>query len=1405
MVDEAQVDHSPLDRWGGTPLDDAVRSMHADVMEYLAKKGAKRAASIKKVTSTDLCDAASKGDTDLLREYKNGGVDLNLGDYDQRTALHLAASEGLLAVVKFLVEEGAADHSPLDRWGGTPLDDAIRQKHQAVAEYLSSAGGQRAAVLKGATAVDLCEAASRGDVEQLQFYASLGTDMNLGDYDQRTALHLAASEGLLAVVQFLVAELHADHSPVDRWGGTPLDDAIRHDETHVVEFLESQGAQRGKTAVTTAADAAQRGVDLCEAASSNNMDVLRALIAQGGDANVSDYDSRTALHLAASNGHLEIVAFLIEEAGSSVSPIDRWLGTPLDDAIRAKHTRVMEYLKSKGAERGRKGVTLDGRTAIDDAPGRAMTEPSNLAMIVERISTRQDDGESPEPSVRFTPTLEALIDETPSGILSARGARAQYGDVIDASQLPVVRAAGSRDEEDVSTDRSWSSSSFKKKAPPFARAASSEVNEEGALNTARLREARRLREAEGGDGGGSAGDAPAEGEGVVLHTLHEAYFKGAESGGKGTQIDAAALELFAAQPPSLDEAGKGGRHRLVTTTAPEAAGADGPLAVPALLRGSDARQLCLRPSFAPEARNSHVLAADLPKERVALLALIDAIVNEPSFWEKRKQTGKGNAYVVLAHNTLVRIRRYHRLLEDTEPAELPAAEVDALLRMHELCALAASESTVSAVYNQAVKAVGEFYCYARSTPPLLEAANVPKRGAAGSADALIRSALAAMFNLLIKGYIDDATRGAIREAVRCVAASLAPPALLCDVALDAMVDNLKYRDVFAVRTRELGLTIAHLVLHRNAFASVRRFFEQQDRATGQPSKMHTLVACVGMAHSEGARSALNRALANGIAGALRTHIGLDSLHEIISTLKLERNLATDLLTAAATAPALDPLKLRPPPNRRAVGGTNDPHVEYEDETFTLRSLSPHSSANGAGPGSGSIPSYYSDRRGAPLGLPMCEVLTLREAVFINDGAPVTQILPSTLLLLKALPASAIEIATDKAKLPDVTAPPKEKFGLQVPAARALRSAEPVALCLRANTDARSHKSHVLCDKLPAEREAILALAATASSTPAFWSAKSMAGSNAPAAALVHNSLVRARRALRLLEDTRPAELDAETAASCVRMLEWATTVLQQATLAAHTNHALKLIGEYFCMKYVPRPSLQAANTGKHAVLGSAGYSVQQCISMVFYSINRDDKGGTTAYAVRETLRCIICSEAPSLILVDCALEAMTTNLKGRDHRALAVREMCLTAIYLVLARRDWLEVKSFFSSADRTTGLPQRTCVVVTAMAYALWEADKSPLNNTLVTRLAVVLHRHLGNRFADVVRLAQLDKGMTDALIRLAGIDEDLLRSRRKSRRGSRRRASGVGAKPSKTQSTRDFFGSMTRKMSRGDVTIGA
>lgn len=92
----------------------------------------------KGLSIVNLLFSAASGDVTALRRHKLSGMDISLSDYDGRTALHLASSEGHLECVKFLLEQCEVPHEPKDRWGNTPLDEAETFAHDDVVAYLQA-------------------------------------------------------------------------------------------------------------------------------------------------------------------------------------------------------------------------------------------------------------------------------------------------------------------------------------------------------------------------------------------------------------------------------------------------------------------------------------------------------------------------------------------------------------------------------------------------------------------------------------------------------------------------------------------------------------------------------------------------------------------------------------------------------------------------------------------------------------------------------------------------------------------------------------------------------------------------------------------------------------------------------------------------------------------------------------------------------------------------------------------------------------------------------------------------------------------------------------------------------------------------------------------------------------------
>ncbi|KAG0720597.1 E3 ubiquitin-protein ligase HACE1 [Chionoecetes opilio] len=179
-----------------------------------------------------------------------GAVDSELqrgADVDQteegRTALHNAAAEGLLQVVKVLLyyKANPTRRSKMEEDnGGTALHLAAEGGHlEVMEELLQAKANVEVFDSKGRQASH--RAASRGHRTALEMLHSHGADMDARDAGKATPLHFAAFHGDVDTVRWLVEAAGVFTTYKDKNGRQPKDVAKKFNNMAVQRFLKNCG------------------------------------------------------------------------------------------------------------------------------------------------------------------------------------------------------------------------------------------------------------------------------------------------------------------------------------------------------------------------------------------------------------------------------------------------------------------------------------------------------------------------------------------------------------------------------------------------------------------------------------------------------------------------------------------------------------------------------------------------------------------------------------------------------------------------------------------------------------------------------------------------------------------------------------------------------------------------------------------------------------------------------------------------------------------------------------------------------------------------------------------------------------------------------------------------------------
>ncbi|KAH9055869.1 hypothetical protein EDB83DRAFT_1091321 [Lactarius deliciosus] len=201
-----------------------------------------------------------------------------------------------------------------------------------------------------------------GHIEVAQLLGERGADVNALNESKMTPLHFVSQYGHLAAAKWLL-DCGADANSQDVHGQTPLLFAAwrGHVEVARILVLEHNAEVNTRTVL---------GFTSLMLASMDGNDAVRFLLDHNVDADVRNNNGDTALHFAASFGHLEASRILLER-NAAVNPQNNNGFTPLHQASKGSigegYPDVVQLLLDHGADA--QLCNLSGKTASDVADG----------------------------------------------------------------------------------------------------------------------------------------------------------------------------------------------------------------------------------------------------------------------------------------------------------------------------------------------------------------------------------------------------------------------------------------------------------------------------------------------------------------------------------------------------------------------------------------------------------------------------------------------------------------------------------------------------------------------------------------------------------------------------------------------------------------------------------------------------------------------------------------------------------------------------------------------------------------------------------------------------------------------------------------------------------------------------
>jgi ankyrin repeat protein len=291
--------------------------------------------------TSDVADAAMRGDSAAVRKLLTQKADVNAPQADGATALHWAVHRGDAATVDLLLNAGA-NAKVANNYGATPLSLAAESGNAAITRRLLDAGADaNGRLLNGETV--LMMAARTGNVPTMRVLLDRGADVNAKETSRgTTALMWAAAQRHPAAVQLLVdrgAGVSAISAPA--WQASP----VRYGKAS--DPRPSQGRNQDLSVSQIGPRNLRRSdggglTPLVFAVRANDLESVRILIAAGADVNQVTNYGWSPLLVATQNRYYQLGSFLLDR-GADPNLVNKGAWSPLYVAVDNRNAEGGDY------------------------------------------------------------------------------------------------------------------------------------------------------------------------------------------------------------------------------------------------------------------------------------------------------------------------------------------------------------------------------------------------------------------------------------------------------------------------------------------------------------------------------------------------------------------------------------------------------------------------------------------------------------------------------------------------------------------------------------------------------------------------------------------------------------------------------------------------------------------------------------------------------------------------------------------------------------------------------------------------------------------------------------------------------------------------------------------------------